>query len=179
MADTTGKSGSSAGYPDRSSFPVKFTVLVDAAVGGKSYRQRIFYHLLVQDRKGTRHTGADRAGVGIRCSAKLGGTAAENFGFGGQFYVNLQTNDGLILFAHVTVPPFLPVLPVPALRRSAALVSIACADDIFLFEAVTDQLQADGKPLFIFSARNRHARKACQIYGNRIDIAQIHLERIT
>ena len=98
-------------------FPVKFTVLVDAAVGGKSYRQRIFYHLLVQDRKGTRHTGADRAGVGIRCSAKLGGTAAENFGFGGQFYVNLQTNDGLILFAHVTVPPFLPVLPVPALRR--------------------------------------------------------------
>ena len=44
-------------------------------------------------------------------------TIAENFGFGGQFYVNLQTNDGLILFAHVTVPPFLPVLPSPALHR--------------------------------------------------------------
>ena len=68
--------------------PVKFAVLVDAAVGGKTHGQCIFHNLLIQNRKRTRHTGADRAGVGIRRSAKLRGAAAENFGFGGQFYVN-------------------------------------------------------------------------------------------
>jgi len=52
-------------------FPVKLTVLVDLTVYRKAYRKSIFHHLLIKDRKGTGHTGADRTGVSIWRSAEF------------------------------------------------------------------------------------------------------------
>ena len=52
-------------------------------------------------------------------------------------------------------------------------------DDILFFEAVPDQLQTDRQPFCISSARNAHARKSCQINRNRINITEIHFQRIT
>ena len=58
---------------------VKFTILGDRTVRRKSDCHRIFHHLLVQYRKGSRHTGAHRAGVAVGRSAKGCRAAAENF----------------------------------------------------------------------------------------------------
>ena len=57
---------------------VKFTYLRDLTVCCKSDRHRIFYNLLIQYRKRPRHTGADRAGMRIRCPTKFGTASTEN-----------------------------------------------------------------------------------------------------
>ena len=59
--------------------------------------------------------GSDRK-ILITVIAKRRGTTAENFGFGRQLYMNLKTDDRLILFAHLISPPVLPVLA-PRIHR--------------------------------------------------------------
>ena len=49
-------------------FPVKPAVLVDFTVDRQPHRQGVFHHLSVQNRKRPRHSGADRAGVGVGLS---------------------------------------------------------------------------------------------------------------
>ncbi len=44
---------------------VKLTVLIDMAVCRKTCLDGKLYHFFVEDRKRARHTGADRAGMGI------------------------------------------------------------------------------------------------------------------
>ena len=62
-------------------FTVKFTILGNTAVCGDSHCHCIFDYLTVQHRKGTRHTGTDRTGMCVWCTAECRGTAAEDFCF--------------------------------------------------------------------------------------------------
>ena len=80
--------------------PVKPAHLMDAAVGGKADGKRIFDDLAVQDRQCSRHSGADRAGMGVGTSAEGGGTGTENLGLRRQFYVDLQSDDGFVCLFH-------------------------------------------------------------------------------
>jgi len=82
--------------------PVKFAILVDTAVGSQTYGQGIFHHLLIENRQGAGHTGAHRAGMGVGRSSELGGASAEDLGSGSQLYMNLQTYDCFVLFAHLS-----------------------------------------------------------------------------
>ena len=81
-------------------FPVKTAVLVDPAIRCQTKCQRIFYHLSVEDRKASGHSGADRTGMGVWRTSELCGASAEDLGSGSQFYMNFQTDDCFILFLH-------------------------------------------------------------------------------
>ena len=81
-------------------FSVKFTILCDGTIRRKTYCHRIFYHLFIQHRERSRHTGTHRAGVGVGSAAERCGTAAEYFRLRGKLYMNFQTDDGFILFCH-------------------------------------------------------------------------------
>ena len=85
-------------------FTVKFAVLINLAISCKPCFQGKFYYFLIQYRKGTRHTCADRACMCIRCSSELCGASAENFRFCGEFYMDLKSYDCFVLF-HYLVPP--------------------------------------------------------------------------
>ncbi len=80
--------------------PVKLAYSCDLTVGGKADRHGIFHHLFIQDRKGTRHPGAYRAGMGIRRCSECSAASAENLCLCCQFHMNLQPDDCLILFCH-------------------------------------------------------------------------------
>ena len=82
-------------------FPVKPAVLIDFTVHCQPHRQSVFHHLPVEDGKRTRHSGADRTGVGIGRSAKLRGAGTENLRFRGKLHMDLQSDDCLILSAHL------------------------------------------------------------------------------
>ena len=85
-------------------FPVKFTILVDVTVQGKSYRHGIFHYPSVQNRQTPRHAGTDRTGMGIGSSPECGGTAAEYFGLCSQLHMNLKSDHGFILLLHLLHP---------------------------------------------------------------------------
>ena len=80
---------------------IEFTILCDGAVGRKTYCHRIFYHLFIQHRKRSRHTGTHRAGMSVGSAAERRGTAAEYFRLRGKLYMHFQTNYCFILFCHV------------------------------------------------------------------------------
>ena len=84
---------------------VKFTVLMNVAIGGKAYSQGIFHHLPVQYRQGAWHPRADGTGVGVGRPAKFCGAPAENLCLCGQLHMDLQADHGLILSAHIPAPP--------------------------------------------------------------------------
>ncbi len=86
---------------------VKFAELVNLAVGRQPHRHRVLHDLLIQYRKRPRHTGADRAGVRVRSRAERGRASAEDLGLRRQLYMNLQSNDCLILLRHIIHPPVL------------------------------------------------------------------------
>ena len=75
------------------------------AAGGKSCLHRILHHLAVQHRQRTGHTGAHRAALGIGRRTEFGGAAAENLCGGFQLYMDLQSNDHLIVCNHASLPP--------------------------------------------------------------------------
>ena len=79
---------------------VKFTVLVDLAVGRQTQGQSVFYHLFIQYRKGPGKSCAYRTGMSIGSSPELSRAAAENLGFCRKFYMDFQSDDRLILFFH-------------------------------------------------------------------------------
>ena len=139
-------------------FPVKPAVLVDFTVDRQPHRQGVFHHLSVQNRKRPRHSGADRAGVGVGCSAEFRRAGTENLCFRGKLHVDLQPYDCLILSAHLlrllsgrhdglychrlsrfrycTRRHFI---------RTASLKRVTGADDILFLKTVSDQLKADGE----------------------------------
>jgi hypothetical protein len=82
-------------------FSVKFAILCNGTIRRKAYCHRIFYHLLIQHGKRSRHTGTYRAGVGVGSAAERRGTAAEYFRLRGKLYMHFQTNYCFILFCHV------------------------------------------------------------------------------
>ena len=45
--------------------PVKFAVTGDGTVGGQTHGHGVLYHLLIQHRQGTGHTGTHRTGMGL------------------------------------------------------------------------------------------------------------------
>ena len=92
--------------------------------------------------------------------------------------MNLQTDDGFILFRSSFVPPCPALWLLRSVRRFLSVPSVSRTDDVLLFEAVADQLHANGQSLAVRSAGNADARKSCQVDRNRINIAQIHLKRI-
>ncbi len=94
---------------------------MDLAVCCKSHRKGILNHLFVQYRKGTRHTGADRAGMGIWCSSESSGAGTEYFCFGRKLYMDFQTDHGFILFSHLILPPLLLFLQALVLRISSSV----------------------------------------------------------
>ena len=51
-------------------FPVKFTILVDVTIERQTHGHGIFHNLFIQHRKGTRHTGTYRTGMGVRRTSK-------------------------------------------------------------------------------------------------------------
>ena len=65
----------------------------------------------------------------------------------------------------------MPVSPGP-------LVGVGRPEKLLLLEAVTDELQADGHPIPVQTAGNADPRKPRQIYGDSINVAQIHLDRV-
>ena len=93
---------------------VKFTYLRDLTVCCKSDRHRIFYNLLIQYRKRPRHTGADRAGMRIRCPTKFGTASTENLCLCCQFDMNFQSDHCLILLCHDYCTSFSAVRPICA-----------------------------------------------------------------
>ena len=99
---------------------VKLAVLMDMAVCRKTCLDGKFHNLFVQDRKGSRHTGADRAGMRVRCAAKFCGASAEDLCFCGKLYMHLKSYDCLILF-HAFSPPSI------AVPKSPRFFSYACA----------------------------------------------------
>ena len=60
----------------------------------------------------------------------------------------------------------------------ALLIGIGCTDQRLLFEAVTDELHADRQALGIRTAGNADTGQSCQIDGDRVNITQIHLDRV-
>ena len=157
--------------------PVKFAVTGDGTIGGQTHGHSVLYHFLIQHRQGTGHTGTHRTGMGVGRSSKCGAAGAENLGFSGQLYMDLQTDDGLILFTHF-LHSFLISLACKGRPAPAALVSVSRPDNMLLFEAVAQKLQADGQSLGIHAAGQADSGKSGQVRGNGVDIAQIHLKRI-
>ena len=98
-------------------FPVKFAVSRDVTVRCKSDVNSIFQHLSVQYRKGARHTGADRTGMGIGRAPECSGTAAENLCPGCKLNMHLKSYDSFILLFHL--------FALPTLRKSASCVFIS------------------------------------------------------
>ena len=82
---------------------VEFVVLVDAAVQGEACADGILHDLAVEHRKGSGHTGADRAAVGIRRTSEFGGAGTEDLGLGGKLDMHLKTHDNFPF--HLTSPP--------------------------------------------------------------------------
>ena len=72
----------------------------DRAVGGQPGHDRVFDHLAVEDRQGSRQPQADRAGLGVGGVAEAGRAAAEDLAGGGQLDVDLQADDGFIVGSH-------------------------------------------------------------------------------
>ncbi len=77
-------------------FAVKLAFLGDGAVGGQAHGHGPLQNAFVQHRQHARHTGANRANVGVGSSAKLCGAVAENFGGGVQLHMHLQADNHLI-----------------------------------------------------------------------------------
>ena len=68
---------------------VKFIAAGDLAVRRQTHGHRVLYHLLIQYRKGSRHTGTYRTGMCIGSSSKRRGTAAEDLSLRRKLHVNL------------------------------------------------------------------------------------------
>ena len=83
---------------------------------GKAGLDRVIHHLAVEHRQCAGQTHADRAALGVGCRAEGGGTAAEDFGFGFQFGVDLQADDHFITFVkrHTGFPPISSSSAAPA-----------------------------------------------------------------
>ena len=125
-------------------FTIKFTILSNGTVRSKSYGSCILNDLLIQHWQRTRHTGTHRAGMGVGCSSKFCTAGAEDLGLSCKFYMNLQTDDGLILFAHLRFSSLILLFCCfTTLIGSGLLISISSTDDVVLFEAVADQLHTD------------------------------------
>ena len=159
-------------------FPVKFAVAGNLAVGSQPHCHGIFHDLFVQHRKGTGHAGAHRAGVGVGRSSELRAAGAENLRLRSQLHMNFQTDHGLILLTHC-----LPLLSLLLLSRKGktpadTFVGIGCLNDFIFLETVSQKLQTDGQPLAVRSTGQADARKARQVCGDRINITQIHFQRI-
>ena len=148
LADTAVRSDSSADYPDKNSFSGQiYSIWCNAAVCCQTNGHGIFHYLFVQHRKGTRHTGTDRAGVCIWCSSELRGTAAENFCFGCKLYMHFQSDDCFILLYSSLL-----LLPTPDSAGCADTARVcsklyAALNDLFLLKTVSDQLQTDRQSL--------------------------------
>ena len=85
--------------------PILLGIGGDFAAGGKSGLYRILHHLAIEYRQRTGHTRAHRAALGVGCSTELGGAAAENLCGSFQLYMDLQSNDHLIICNHASLPP--------------------------------------------------------------------------
>ena len=183
--------------------PVKSAEPGNGTAGSKANSHGIFHHLLIQYGKGARHSGTDGTGMGIGRSAESSGAAAEDFGPGCQFYMNLKADYCFVLLCHLSAPPFIRIrsagfaasscwfwhcwfwycrlfCPARTVRETASglLIGKGRLNQFFLLEAVTNQLQADGKPPAVQAAGQADSGKSRQIGGNRIDISQIHPYRI-
>ena len=99
---------------------VKLTVLMDMTVCRKTCLDSKLYHFFVEDRKRSRHTGADRAGMCIRCASEFCGASAKDLCFCGKLHMHLKSYDCLILF-HAFSPPSI------AVPKSPRFFSYACA----------------------------------------------------
>ncbi len=78
-------------------FGINFAVQRQAGFNG------IFHHLLIENGKGSRLTGANRAAMGVGLSPEFGGASTENLGFGCQFYMGFNATDNFII--HIPAPP--------------------------------------------------------------------------
>ena len=74
-------------------FTVKPAFPVDPAMGGKSSLDGKADGQPVQYRQDSRHTGADRAGVGIGGFSEFSRATAENFGFCFELRMDFKTYD--------------------------------------------------------------------------------------
>ena len=83
---------------------VKFTILINLTISCQACTKGKLYNLFIQYGKGAWHTGTHRTGMGVRCSSKGSGTATEDFRSGGKLYMNLKSDNCLILF-HALLPP--------------------------------------------------------------------------
>ena len=99
---------------------VKLAVLMDMAICRKTCLDGKLYHFFIEDRKRSRHTGADRAGMCIWCTSELCGASAEDLCFCGKLHMHLKSYDCLILF-HAFSPPSI------AVPKSPRFFSYACA----------------------------------------------------
>ena len=76
-------------------FAVKVVIFIDFTVEGETNLDSIFDRLLIWNRQGAGKTETNRTGLTVRALAKMvGRTSAKHLGFGGQFDVDLETDDG-------------------------------------------------------------------------------------
>src|SRR3569833_2419153 len=59
-----------------------------------------------------------------------------------------------------------------------ALVLMGDVEHLRFAEIVADQLQSDRQAPGIEAARQAHARQACQVGGNGVEVVQIHFDRV-
>src|SRR3569832_2990093 len=59
-----------------------------------------------------------------------------------------------------------------------AMVLVGDVEHLRFAEIVADQLQSDRQAPGIEAARQAHARQACQVGGNGVEVVQVHLDRV-
>ena len=153
---------------------VRLAELVDRAAGRLAHLGGIVYYLLVEDRQCARHTGADRAGMGVDRCAEARGARAVDLALGGQLRVHFQTDDSFVF--HVCLPPL--QCRDDVLEAGSLLEGQTCVEQGLLAETRTDELHADRHMILVKAARLNQTRQTGDVDGNRADVACVHLERI-
>ena len=113
----------------------KFTILVNSTLSRNSNCRRIFYNLLIQNRKRARHTRTYRACMRIRSASELRTAPTEYLGLCCKLNMHFKSYDCFILFTHGSAPNLSTYIAVCIIM--CLLVCICCTYNLFLFKTVT------------------------------------------